>query len=670
MNHKKLQINKVMKIYRNYLSILSLIFVFGCGSSQNITVQTKDIKVGEVRGDDILLSELYQQFNRTSIVKDSSVTTDSQVTELRNFLPLYVDYRVKLESARDAGLYGNEEILKELESYELQTAFPYWLENKVKVELLNELDERSRIELNASHILITLPSNPTPSDTLSVYNRLLEARNKANSGADFDSLSNVYSTRQNGRSVGGPLGYFSAGWAVKDFEDVAYSLDTDEISMPFRTQFGYHIIKVMEIRESSPDRLVSHVYLRVPNEEQVEEVLELAMQGYQEYTSGQIDWANFVQNYSQDPQSGPVEGRIGWVNHGRYEPSFTEVIMNISNPGEVTEPFLSGYGVHVVRLDSIKTFTSEEQRLNELSSRLQSLPRYRNNRTYTLKNVRMSGSESINDEVLSNFEQMIRERGNAPYDSIILSDEVKNSSVYTLNQSTHNLAEYLEWLIGNTDATSSSNYSFSFRDEFFNAMAEKQIVPITKEVFPEFARLSREYLNGLVIFKISEDSIWNYAKTDSARIRVLFEENQDKYRFEDRYFFTRISAGNDSTLLEAKQLYDSGIPADSVRRQINGVVFRDDIISDINLEPYNLLSNLDEGQSTNIFQFRNRPTIFVLNRKEPSRLMNFEEAYFRVVSEFQPIRESEWLERLRIKYNSIQFPDSITADSINNIVSN
>lgn len=658
-----------MKSYRNYLSIVTLLVLAGCGAFQNTSSNSNDVKVGEVRGNDIYLSELYQQFNRTSINTDSFTVNDSLVTALKEFLPLYIDYRSKLESARDAGLFENDEILTELGTYELQTAFPYWLENKVKIELLNELDERSKTEINASHILITLPPNPTPNDTLTVYNRLIEARSKAVMGADFDSLSNVYSSVQNGRNVGGSLGYFSAGWAVKEFEDVAYSLEPGSISMPFRTQFGYHIIKVYDIRQASPDRLVSHVYLRVPSENQVDDVIEQAKQGYNEYTSGQIDWANFVQNYSQDPQSGPVEGRIGWVNHGRYDPRFTDVIMSMNAPGDVTEPFFSGYGVHVVKLDSIRTYVSEEQRLNELNTRLQSLPRYRNNRAYTLQNVRSTGQQVINESVLTSFETMVRENGDAPYESIQLSQEVKSQPVYTLNDSVHTLGDYIDWIIGNTDATSSRNYTFSYRDEFFNAMAEKQIVPITKEVFPEFGRLSREYLNGLVIFKISEDSIWNYAKSDSVRVKELFESDKEKYRFEDRYFFTRLSAGTDSTLLAAKNLLDQGVPADSIRRQLNGVVFRDDVISDISQDPYDKLIGLEPGQSTSVFEFRNRPSIFVLNKKEESRLMNFEEAFFRVVSEYQPIRESEWLQRLRSSYQVTQNTEAITIESVKKVLS-
>lgn len=659
-----------MKSYRYYLYTLTILIISSCGTSQNTSSTNKDVKVGEVRGINIYLSELYQQFNRTSINDENKQVSNEIVTELREFLPLYLDYRAKLESAKDANLFSNEEILTELNSYELQTAFPYWLENKIKAELLNELDERSKIELNASHILITLPPNPTPADTSQVYSRLMEARNKALSGQNFDSLSTVYSSVQNGRSVGGALGFFSGGWAVKEFEDVAYSLQVGQVSMPFRSQFGYHIIKLIDTRQSNPDRLVSHVYLRVPSEDQIDEVLEQARQGYNEYTSGQIDWANFVQNYSQDPQSGPVEGRIGWVNHGRYDPRFTDVIMNIATPGEITEPFFSGYGVHIVRLDSIRTYISEQQRLNELNSRLQALPRFRNNREITLKNVRSAGNEIVHDAVLTSFEEILRENRGIPYESLQLNQGVRNQSVYSLNDARHSLDEYIEWLIGNTDATTASNYSFAFREEFFNAMAEKQLVSITKDVFPEFGRLSREYLNGLVIFKISEDSVWNYAKNDTINVKELFEANQQDYRFEDRFFFTRISATRDSLVMAAKQLLDQGIEMDTIRRQVNGVVFRDDIISDLSEEPYSKLRTLNIGEATDIFEFRNRPSMFILNKKEESRQMNFDEAYFRVVSEYQPIRESRWLDRLRQLYNVVELQDAISFESVSNVASN
>src|SRR5690606_20395931 len=162
---------------------------------------------------------------------------------------------------------------------------------------------------------------------------------------------------------------------------------------------------------------------------------------------------------------------------------------------------------------------------------------------------------------------------------------------------------------------------------YFNAVAESHVVPITKEIFPEFRSLSKEYLNGLVIFKISEDSVWNYSKSDSASIKALYDQNPDKYRFDDRYFYKRVSAANDSTLQVSLQLYEDGISVDSLINMVRGVLVRSDVVNDVTIDPFDKLTSLNAGDVSEIFDYRNRPTVFILDRKEDSRGMTFDEAY-------------------------------------------
>ena len=653
-----------MTRYHFLLISMSILVISACSSTQKSTENSNDPIVGVVNNEVIYFSELFRQFKRTSIKADADVTIDSLSNEIVNFLPLYIDYKAKLASAEQAGYFTDNEILNELNQYETQTAFPYWLENKVTDELLEELVKRSEVELNASHILITIPENTIPADTIITWNKLIEAREKALNGEDFDSLSTIYSSTQMGRSMGGPLGFFSGGWAVKTFEDVAYSLNENEISMPFRSQFGYHIIKLHEIRTSSTDRLLSHVFLRVPSEDELDEVLDQANIGYDEYMNGEIDWANFVQNYSQDAQSGPMEGRIGWVNYGRYDPRFADVVMKIENQGDVTEPFFSGYGVHIVRLDSIKAYPNEDVRRNEILGRLKTLPRYKENKTYTISNIRKAGEESINSEVLDNFEKLIQSNRGNSYSLLNIPNELLNETVYSFNSEIYNLSDYVSWISTNTDTSSTNNYSYSYRDSYFNSVAESHVVTITKDVFPEFKALSTEYLNGLVIFKISEDSVWNYSKTDSASIQALYNQNPDKYRFDDRYFYKRVSAANDSTLGVALQLYQDGVAVDSIRSKVRGVLVRTDIVNDVTIEPFDKLIALNEGDVSDIFDYRNRPTAFILERKENARGMTYDEAYFRVVSEYQPIREKDWMERLRSIFQAKSYPSKITLELV------
>jgi peptidyl-prolyl cis-trans isomerase SurA len=650
--------------YNLALFLSLLVILTACGSSEKSS-SSKGVVVGKVANENVYLSELKAQFYKSGARTDENMDSSEELEEIRAFLPLYVDYRAKLVSARDAGYFSDEEILTELHQYETQTAYPFWLENKIKEQLLDELEERSKYELEASHILITLPANPSPSDTLRAYNRLIEAREKALAGENFDSLSVIYSSMQQGRSVGGALGYFSAGWAVKDFEDVAYATNVGDISMPFRTQFGYHIINVQNRRESSQDRLLSHVFIRVPGEADLEEVMERAGEAYEKLTTGRESWVDIVNTYSDDQQSIPMQGSIGWVNYGRYDPRFTDVVMTIPNQGDFTEPFFSGYGVHIVRLDSIRTPISAEIARQELETRLKNLPRYRENREFTTRNVRNAGAEAFNYENLDRFEQNIYDNRGNSFGAIYWTDGVLESNIYRIDNTWYTGKDYLNWIITQIDTNSTNNYHYSLREGFFNDRANKHIVDITKNVFPEFADLSKEYLNGLVIFKISEDSVWNYSKIDTTTLQAMYDENPDKYRFDRRYFYFRIAATADTTLDRAISLVNSGVPVDSLRNEVQGLLIRADVINSLTQEPFNNLDGLNEGEFSDKFDYRNRRTVFLLEKIEEARTMTFEEAFFRVVSEYQPIRENDWITNIRGKYNVAMFPERITTETLN-----
>src|SRR5690606_12160966 len=209
--------------------------------------------------------------------------------------------------------------------------------------------------IDASHILVAVPENATPADTLAAWNQLLEARQKAIAVEDYKKLSNEYSSMSEGRSMGGPLGYFTAGWAVKPFEDMAFSTPEGQISMPFRTQFGYHILLVKDIRERRKDRFVSHIYFNTRGTAPLGDSLAiLAQQVYNELENG-ADWADMVAKYSQDSRSIEFDGQIGWVNYGAYDLAFTDHIFSVKpeDVGEILPPFQSTYGIHVLRVDSI-----------------------------------------------------------------------------------------------------------------------------------------------------------------------------------------------------------------------------------------------------------------------------------------------------------------------------
>lgn len=637
----------------NAALLATMLLAGACASTRNADDSPV---VAVVNNQSITYNELKSQFNQNSFRETAE---EDQAEALREFLSLYTDYKVKLQAAMDAGYMQDAGLLDELKQYETQTAYPYWMENRIKEQLLNDYIARADEEIHATHILIALSENASPADTLQAWNKIMEARAKAVAGEDFDSLSTVYSSMQQGRSMGGDLGYFSVGWAVKPFEDGAYATAVGEISPPVRSRFGYHLIKVLDRRQSTPDRMVSHIFIgSTQDEAAIAEATERANEVYKKLEEGQ-PFMELAIEFSEDGQSGPMGGQIGWINHGRYLATFTEPVMSHPTDGSYSEPFYSGYGVHIIKIDSVRTYPSDEAKRADMLTRLQQLPHYRDSKVATIAQARRVAGESKNAAVLDEVETMITSNRARGFSALEWPNSLSTKTVYSVAGKSYSASDYIDWVKTQVDTTSTGNYNFGLRDKFFTAKVEDNIIDITKKEFPAFADLSTNYLNGLAIFKISEDSVWNYAKSDSAAVQALFEQQSENYVFDTRYVYHRITASSDSLLQVSRQLILDGVVPDSLRGLVQGVIVREDVVNALEGEPHDQLIGVDVGGFSDVFTFRGRPTILYLKAIEPSRPMTFEEAYFRVVTDYQPIRERRWLDDLRETYKAVEYPERI-----------
>ncbi len=637
-------------------ALLALIFVSGCTIFQSSQAPSKEETIiGKIADEPVTYRELKTQFD-----KSSGLTTDDD-QGLDEFADLYMDYRLKLAVANDAGYMQDPEILSELEQYERQSAYPYWLERHIREQMLEELYERSKELIHAQHILINVAENASPADTAQAYNRLMEAREKFLGGEeDFMTLSNEYSSQQRGQSMGGDLGFFSAGWAVKPFEDAAYALAPGEVSNPVRTQFGYHLIHVKDRVETGPNKHFSHIFFMTRGvSEPVDTVFARAWEAHEELESGK-PWFDVVENHSQDEQTRLTGGTIGWINYGMYEQEFTRTLMEIEEAGSYSEPFQSVYGIHIMKLDSVYQPTEQETR-EELSQTLNQLPRMRDNERAVLDNAARIGNARFHRENLARFEDFARDNYRGSISDIDFPDNLLENTVISFNNRSWTANDYLEWLKPVIEEETNPQYHHRFASDFLDYAIDSELVALTRDRFPEFAELSRDYLTGLAVFRVNEDSIWTYAQQDTARLKELFEANPDNYHFDTRYRYVRFSARADSTLDRVRSLVDAGEPVDSIRNEFTNVVMRRDVINRIESEPYSWLEGLSEGEFSPHFEYRRRQTTMYLEEILEARPMTFEEAYNKLVTDYQSIREEEWLDQMRNQYRVRFYPEVLHA---------
>ena len=299
-----------------------------------------------IAGEDVSKTEFENIYHKNS-PKDKVYDEKA----LNEYLDLFINFKLKVKEARDLGLDTTAAFKNELEGYRKQLAQPYLTDNNVNDALLTEAYERMKQEVRASHILIKCDINALPKDTLVAYNRIMDIRKRTTKGEDFNKLAKQYSEDPSAKENLGDLNYFSALQMVYPFECAAYITKVGDVSMPIRTKFGYHIIKVTDKRPAQGSVLVQHIMIKLPKDATKEDTLktkEKISEIYSKVKTGE-DFSELARQFSDDKSTAKKGGELPWFSAGRMVLEFEEAAFKLAKNGDVTEPVLTQFGWHLIK---------------------------------------------------------------------------------------------------------------------------------------------------------------------------------------------------------------------------------------------------------------------------------------------------------------------------------
>ena len=281
--------------------------------------------------------------------KNLDLITDQSQKDIDNYLQLYIDYKLKVLEAYEKKYDKKESYISELNKYSAQLASNYLFDKKSQDSLLNEAYQRTKTEINASHILIRVDQESN--DTLDIYNKLLSYRAELKS----NKLEYLIKKYHDGENIFvEDLGYFSAFKMVYSFESKAYQTDIGKVSMPFRTRFGFHIVKVNDIRSSLGQVTVGHIMLFKKNKESEIKINAL----YDSIINGS-NFESFAKKYSNDKNTSSVGGKLKPFTSGQLNSlPFEKAAFGLKEIGEVSKPIQTKFGWHVLKLYSKSELSS------------------------------------------------------------------------------------------------------------------------------------------------------------------------------------------------------------------------------------------------------------------------------------------------------------------------
>ncbi|MDA8535535.1 peptidylprolyl isomerase [Flavobacteriales bacterium] len=300
-----------------------------------------------VADENITLEEFKNVFNKNN--HNEEISADY----LNEYMELFVKFKLKVKEAQDLGLDTISSFVTELDGYRKQLAKPYLKNEKFDENMLTEAYERMNFDVNASHILIAVDEKATSQEVELANEKALSIRTEILVGTiSFKDAAKKNSDDKSAISNGGDLGYFTAFMMVYDFETAAYSTKIGEISMPVRTKYGYHLVKVNDKRKAVGQVKVAHIMFKTGQgadekklaeaKEKINKVLKLLNQGE--------EFADVAERFSEDRSTAVKGGSLPVFGVGKMVPEFENNAFSLKNIGDISVPFKTEYGWHIITL--------------------------------------------------------------------------------------------------------------------------------------------------------------------------------------------------------------------------------------------------------------------------------------------------------------------------------
>lgn len=430
---------------------------------------------------------------------------------VENYLELYINYKLKVKQAKELRLDTLSEYKKEFSQYKESLTLPYLKDEAVTNKLVKEAYDRMLKEVNASHILIFSKKEDTPADTLAAFNKLVEARKKIIEGADFEEIAKEYSQDPSVKQNGGNIGYFTVLQMVYPFENIAYNTNVGEVSQPFKTKFGYHILKINNVRKAQGEVEVAHIMLKEPTDKNKVKIDSI----YKLLTVEKQEFSNLAKKVSQDPSSAIKGGKMPKFTYGRMLEPFAKQAFAIKNEGEIAKPFQTKFGWHIIKLVKKHPIESFEKIKADLKQKIEKDSRSNLIGKSVIDSLYKKYTITVNSEAIKQFDTDNWKQTPEKFTFKLLTIQNKNVSQ-------QNFISYLK------------NTRSEKINEAFEKFKENEVLTYYKENLqftnPTFAATLKEFSEGLMLFELLERRVWEKSK-DSVGLNNFYNNvKAEKYK--------------------------------------------------------------------------------------------------------------------------------------------
>lgn len=598
-----------------------------------------------------------EEFEKVYTKNNINNQADYSQASLEEYLDLFINFKLKVTEAEYLQMDTVPAIKNELKTYQKQLVKNYANDKEVSEALLKEAYNRSKQEVDASHILIRWPNSyPSSLDSAKVLKEI-QIIKKGLTPANFAQKALSKSQDPSAKDNQGRLGYLSAFQTVYPFENALYSTKPGEISEPVATQFGYHIVLVHDVRPARGKISTAHILVKSkesdPPTKQAEAKAKID-QIYQDLKTEALSFEDAAKQYSEDNKTKFQGGRLPELSGAEMIVEFADAAFALDEDGDFSEPVLTPIGWHIIQRVGKSEIGDFESAKSELSNKIARDSRSNVAQAINNEDSKKQFGYSINKK---NVDELIALMAKS-YDSgsFKLDNSQYTKSLFTIGNEEYSQKDFLVYakktiknvpVINELPALLKSNFN-KFESTKIQAYREDHLAEINED----YKDLMQEYHDGILLFELTDQEVWSKAVLDTAGLRTFHEANKMNYMWPNRVAYTNYIFANQKAADKGIKLINKGLSPAKILAKLNK---KEDVVSMKTMKVEQEDFNANGLELVEGLQIRNQLendkveflVVDALLNPEPKKL-NETRGY--VISDYQGFLEKEWIKGLKQKY--------------------
>lgn len=631
------------------------------------------------------LNMMAQQSQTLMTIEDDVITVDdflaiynknntSNVVDKKSmdeYLDLFVNFKLKVKAAEDLGMDTATKFINELAGYRKQLAQPYLVDRDMSDQLIKEAYDRMSQDVAAYHILVKVPENASPADTVAALKKLSSYANGIKSQDDMEAVVSNIRESKNESVIAEDLGYFTAFSMVYPFESMAYNTPVGTLSKPVRTRFGYHVIFVKDNRPARGEIRVSHIMVRASADMSAEDqkrAEEKVNEIYSRLEKGE-DFGSLAKEFSDDKASAKNEGRLPWFGTGRMVPAFEDAAFALEQNGQYSSPIKTNYGWHIIKRDEYKGIGTFEELQSSIKKRIERDSRGQKGRESLLKKLKEEYALSYNFKNRDAIHKLVNSDymegkwiapEEFPQDGVVLTITDNTYSNKTVNFTQKDYLTYLQkFQRKSTEEQKLSALLNNQWEDFVEASLITFEDGILDVKYADFRALMQEYHDGILLFDLMDQKVWTKAVKDSAGLSEFYEANKDDFMWGERVDATVYSCENSAiakqTMKLAKKRLKKGYTDSFILDEVNedsalSLTIHSGIYSKGDDEYIDQTSFETGIHEISAADSETKKVIVQVYKKIDPQPKTLNEARGLATSAYQSYLETEWIKELRKIY--------------------